>query len=73
MSKPFRYIIGCRTCNKPMTIVEVYFTKGTTIVFEVVCVKCNVYEERPADFFRIQADIYSKLGTTCIEGNEVVQ
>jgi hypothetical protein len=72
-AKAYKYIIRCPKCDKPMTIVDVYFTKGTVIAFEVLCVKDNIYEERQADYFQIQLDILRKLGTTVCEGTETVQ
>jgi|WetSurMetagenome_2_1015567.scaffolds.fasta_scaffold1188801_2 hypothetical protein len=69
---PLKYVVKCKKCHQPMTIIEVCFTKGTEILFWVVCIKCNIETEHHADFFKIQAEIYRKLETTYIEGNESV-
>jgi transcription elongation factor Elf1 len=68
----YKYLIKCSKCDKPMTIVELYFTKGTSIIFWVICAKCGIDENREADFFQIQADIYKKTGTVCFDGNATV-
>jgi hypothetical protein len=68
----YKYIISCSKCQKPMTIVEVYFTKGTQILFWVVCAKCGIDENREADFFQIQSDIYRKQNTMVCEGTATV-
>jgi hypothetical protein len=69
---PYKYVIKCKTCKKPMTIVELYFTNGLKILFWVICVQCSVDEQREADFFDIQADIRKTEGTVVLAGNETV-
>ena len=67
-----KYLIKCKKCTKPMSIVELYFTRGTDILFWVLCVKCGIDEERRADFLDIQADIRKCDGLTIIDGNETI-
>jgi hypothetical protein len=69
---PYKYVIKCKKCQKPMTIVELYFTRGLKILFWVVCVKCSVDEEREADFLEIQSEIVKTEETTILTGNDTV-
>lgn len=67
-----KFVTKCRHCKSAMTIVDLYFTTGTEMVFWVICVKCNMDEERRYDFLDIQSDLRRKNGITIIDGNATV-
>lgn len=68
----FKYKVTCKKCCKEMTIVNVYFTAGTIIVVEVICVCCNSILEEQLDFLNVQANIRNSKNCLVYTGTDAV-
>lgn len=68
----FKYKVMCKKCCKEMTIINVYFTSGTEIVFDVICVSCNSILEERLDFINIQANIRNSKNALVYEGTATI-
>lgn len=68
----FKYKVMCKKCCKEMTIINVYFTSSTEIVFDVICVSCNCIAEERLDFLNVQANIRNSKNALVYNANETV-